>query len=44
MHSFAGGLSEISGYIKIHMSQDIDIVYLPKCFIPYFKKAESDLE
>lgn len=26
------------------MSQDIDIVYFAKCFIPFFKEAESDLE
>lgn len=27
-----------------HVSQDIDIVYLPKCFIPFFQETESDLE
>lgn len=45
MYSFAEGLSKISGYIKNpQVSQDIDIVYLAKCFTPFFKEAETDLE
>lgn len=45
MHSFAGRLGKVSGYIKNpQVSQGIDIVYLAKCFTPFFKEAESDLE
>lgn len=45
MHSFAGGLSEITGYIENpQVSQGIDIVYFPNCCTSFFTEAESDLE